>query len=222
MVFLVLIIVVLLITICLGLYIKIEIIIRIQEDDTFQGISLLINSRFYKAHRLYDYSDPNLRLFESIIIAAIEHHQSGKAQPTKPLDLMGIIKQTVTGFPIRSLYELSRGTDMFRTLLEHTIVEKLEWVSLVGGRDALYTALGTGLCWLLKGIMISALGSQCNLRRIFLDVKPDFANPVFISNFKCILKIRLVHIIIIETHAIAIKVRWCMNGNTAGAAEPSH
>ncbi len=222
MTFWILIIALLFITIGLCLYIRIEIILRIQENDTYQGISLLVDSRFYKAHKKYDYTDPNLRLFESLLIAAIEHYQAGKDHPPEPPDLMGIIKQIVIGFPIRSLYELSRGTDMVKTLIEHVIVEKLEWVSLVGGKDALYTALGTGMCWSVKGMLISFLGSQCNLHRILLDVKPDFANPGFSSNFKCILKIRLVHIIIIETHAIAIKVRWCMNGNTAGAAEPSH
>jgi hypothetical protein len=107
-------------------------------------------------------------------------------------------------------------------MLQNIIVEKLEWISIVGSKDALYTALGTGMCWTLKGIVISAIGSQCSLRHILLDVKPDFTNQGFSSNFKCILKIRLVNIIRIETHAIAIKVRWCINGNTAGAAEPSH
>ncbi len=213
----------LLITIGLSLYIKAEITLKVREDESFQGVSLQINSRFYKVTRQYDYTDPKLRLLESILISAIEHHQSDSIQKTASAGTQEVIMQAFKGFPIRSLFELCTGNSrMFIIVLRYTVVEKLEWISTVGSKDALYTALSTGMCWTIKGIVIGALSSRCSLRHLCLDVRPDFVNPAFLSSFTCILKMRLVHIMIIEIYAIVIKVRWCMNGFTTGTAEPSH
>lgn len=215
----------LLIAICLSLYIKAEIILKVREDESYQGISLQINSRFYKVNRQYDYTDPKLRLLESILISAIEHHKSKSdtVRQTAPPGIQEVIMQAFKGFPVRSIFELSRGNFyILNTALRYMIVDRLEWISTVGSKDALYTALSTGMCWTLKGILIGVLSSRCSLRHLLVDVRPDFANPVFLSSFTCILKMRLVHIMIIEIYAIVIKVRWCMNGFTARTAEPSH
>lgn len=210
----------LLITFCLSLYIKAEIFVKVREDDSYQGISLQINSRFYKVNHQYDYTDPKLRLLESILVSAFEHRQSDTVKPT---DTHEVIMQAFKGIPIRSLFRFCSGNyHMIIMVLRYIVVEKLEWISTVGSKDALYTALSTGMCWTLKGILIGALSSRCSLKHLWLDVRPDFANPAFLSSFTCILKMRLVHIMIIVIYAIVIKVRWCMNGFTARTAEPSH
>jgi len=215
----------LLIAVLLFLYVKAEIICKVHEDESYKGISLQINSRFYKINHQYDYTTKHLRLLESFIVTTIEERlvhdrqidASGSAQA-----LIDLLK----GFPIRTIFELSRSDiAMCRVALRYTVVDKLEWISTVGSRDALYTALSTGLCWTIKGIAIGALSSQCSLRNIVLEVNPDFVTPAFFSSFTCILKMRMVHIIIIVIDAIVIKVRWCINGfaaRTARTAEPSH
>jgi hypothetical protein len=223
MAFWILVIVFLLIIICLSLYIKAEIILQVSEDEYFQGISLRINSRFYKANRQYDYTDPKLRLLESILISAVQNRNSDTGRQIASPGIHDVFIQALKGFPVRSLFELSRGNyGIIKKILRYTIVEDLEWKSTVGSKDALFTALITGMCWSLKGILIGILSSRCSLRHLSMDVKPDFVNPAFLSNFRCILKIRLVHIMIIEIYAIVIKVRWCINGFTARTAEPSH
>jgi hypothetical protein len=212
-----------LIIICLSLYIKAEIILEVREDEFFQGMSLQINSRFYKVDRQYDYTDPKLRLLESILVSAIEHRKSDTDQQIMSPGMQEVFRQLFKGFPVRSFFELSRANShILKNVLRYTIVEKLEWISTVGSKDAFYTALSTGMCWTLKGILIGALSSRCSLRRLLVDVRPDFANPAFLSRFSCILKMRMVHIIIIEIYAIAKKVRWCINGFTARTTEPSH
>jgi len=211
------------IIIFLSLYIKAKVMVRIREDKSFQGISLEINSRFYKTKRQYDYTDPNFRLIESILISAIEDRKDNTKIQTACSgnyeEFLGILR----GFPIKSMARISmENYQTLSTVLKYTVVEKLEWISTVGSKDALITALSTGVCWAFKGTLIGVLSSKCRLRHINLDVKPDFTTPAFLSTFTCILKIRMVHIIIIETHAIAIKVRWCMNGSAARTAESSH
>jgi hypothetical protein len=223
MAFWILVIMFLLIIISLSLYVKAEIILTVREDEFFQGILLRINSRFYKLNRQYDYTDPKLRLLESILISAALHRKSDAGQKTASPGIHDVFIQAFKGFPVGSLFELSKGnTRVIKTILRYTIVENLEWKSTVGSKDALFTALSTGMCWTLKGILIGTLSSRCSLRHLSMDVKPDFVNPAFLSNFRCILKIRLVHIIIIEIYAIVIKVRWCINGFTARTAESSH
>jgi len=211
------------IIIFLSSYIKARVIIKIQEDKSYQGISLEITSRFYKTKRQYDYTDPNFRLIESILISAIgDRMDNTKAQNTSSNDCEDF-RRLMRDFPVKALLRLSAESyKTFNNVLKHTVVEKIEWISTVGSKDALMTALSTGVCWAFKGTLIGVLSSKCRLGHINLDVKPDFTTPAFLSTFTCILKIRMVHIIIIETHAIVIKVRWCMNGFTARTAESSH
>jgi len=212
----------LLIAVLLFLYVKAEILCELQEDESFQGITLQIKSLFYKINHQYDYTTEHLRLLESFMVTTIEE----RLVHDKQVDASGSAQAFIDllkGFPIRTIFELSRSDiALCRTALRFTEVDKLEWISTVGSKDALYTALSTGLCWTLKGIAIGALSSQCSLRSIVLEVKPDFVNPAFFSSFTCILKMRMVHIIIIVIYAIVIKVRWCINGFTARIAEPSH
>ncbi|MDD4801405.1 MAG: DUF2953 domain-containing protein [Syntrophomonas sp.] len=222
MTFWVLAICILLMALVLSLYVKAEIILKVREDEIFQGISLQVNSRLYKADRNYDYTDSNLRLLESILISAVWQNKTNKNKPSASPDLLEVLWQASKGFPIRSLFELCRGnSDLIIMTLRYIVVEKLDWISTVGSKDALHTALGTGMCWTLKGIIIGILSSRCSLAGLRLDVKADFDNPSFLSSFTCILKMRLVHIIIIEIYAIIIKVRWCLNGFSA-RTEPSH
>jgi len=212
----------LLIAVLLFLYVKAEILCEVQEDDSFQGITLQIKSRFYKINHQYDYTCKHLRLLESFIVSTIEERLNYDRQTDSSSSSRALI-DLLKGFPIHTIFELSRS-DIFlcRSALRYTVVDKLEWISTVGSKDALYTALSTGLCWTIKGIAIGALSSQCRLRNIVLDVKPNFVTPAFFSSFTCILKIRMVHIITIVIYAIVIKVRWCINGFTARTAEPSH
>jgi len=196
----------LLIVICLSLYFKAEVILEVREEELFQGMSLQINSRFYKLNRQYDYTDPKFRLLESILISAIEHRKSDNGQQIASPGMQKVFRQLFKGFPVRRLFELSReNSRILNNVLRHTIVDNLEWISTVGSKDALYTALSIGMCWTLKGILIGVLSSRCSLRHLLVDVRPDFANPVFLSRFTCILKMRMVHIIIIEIYAIVKK-----------------
>jgi len=194
------------------LYIKAEIIIVIREDESCQGFQVQIHSLFYQINRCYNYTDPQLRLLESILLVAIEKRQTDHQTPTISSDKAEDFIQRLKGFPSRNIGRLTmENRDIFVIVLRYIIVEELEWVSTVGSQDALHTALNTGLCWALKGSIMGVL-----------NVKPDFSNPHFLSNFRCILKMRTVHIIIVEAYASVIKVRWCINGFAAGTTQSSH
>lgn len=212
---------------CLSLYVKVDVDITIREDESFQGVNLRLHSLFYKFSKQYDYTDPHLRLIESVLLEAFRNI---KIPPHNPATILPENKKYLSffrGHPIKyiALRALEDGQVM-NFSLKYLLVDRLEWKSVVGCKDALHTALGTGACWALKGTVIGVLSSKCKLSRLVLDVKPDFMTPAFFSRITCILKMRTVHIIIIEMFILAKKVRWCINGlrtgSGAGAVQTSH
>jgi hypothetical protein len=103
-------------------------------------------------------------------------------------------------------------------------MEKVEWKTTVGINDAMYTAIITGLFWSIKGVIISIASRKSRLQNLTIDVQPDFSRTAITSRLICILKMRIVHIIIINTYAFVLKVRRYINGYGTGktTAKSSH
>lgn len=206
----------------LSIYIKSEIIINMREDGLFQGLNLKIRSCFYKINNQYDYTDPGLRLWESILIAGLfkgpNHLNTPNEAPLGYYEYLSFLK----GSPLKDWDSLSSKLKILALVLRFAIVERLEWKSTVGSRDALHTALAAGAGWALQGVIIGMLSNKCRLQRVEMDVRPDFTNPAFFSRLSCILKLRMVHIMIIELYVLVLKVRWWINGIRAGTVQPSH
>ncbi len=208
----------LIITILLFSFIKVEVILKVRDDVNFQGISMQIDSRFYKQERNYDYTDPKLSLIESLIISTLENRING--QNSLLNDYHEETLQTITSLIVKDIFRLSTvNYDMFKIVLGHITVNKLEWKTTVGFQDAFHTAISTGVFWAIKGTFISMLSSKCHLNNLVVDVRPNFTNPIFLSSFICIFKIRTVHIIIMS---MRLKVRWWINGYTARKSSTSN
>ncbi len=203
------IIVILLIVVLLSLKIKIEIIIIVHEDELDQGLQLKIHAFMYNSQHNYEYTDPRLRLWESLLIDVMNNrtHQEEQGWLQK---IRAIRKHSLEN---RTIFDLAS---------QYIFIDELEWTTQVGSQDALYTAMGTGWCWALQGTIIAWLSNHFKLGKVKIDVKPNFTVPAFLSNCRCILKIRMVHIIIIKAYASAIKVRGRINGFTARTIQSSH
>ncbi len=211
----------------LFIYIKVEVRVSVREDESYKGVNFKIHSLFYQFTRELDYSDPHLRLLESLLISAF-----GKIKkPSRPaVTILPENKKYISFFrnhPLKYMALCALQDGQVMTFgLKYLLVENLEWKSVVGSKDAMRTALDTGICWAMKGAAIGVLSSRCKLDRLFLDVKPDFMRPAFNSTLTCILKMRTVHIIIIEMFILAKKVRWCIDGlrtrTGARAVQPSN
>ncbi len=105
---------------------------------------------------------------------------------------------------------------------QYLVVERLDWCSGIGLNDAMYTAIGSGGLWAVKGMLVGFLSSKSRLQDINLQVEPDFNGEKVVSHLNCILKIRIVHIILITFYFLVLIVRGYFNGFTARKAEPSH
>lgn len=119
---------------------------------------------------------------------------------------------------------LSTGSyyHLFNFSTQYLVIERLDWSSNIGLNDAMYTAIGSGGLWAVKGMLVGFLSSKSRLQDINLQVEPDFNGEKVVSRLYCILKMRIVHIILITFYFLVLIVRGYFNGFTARKAEPSH
>lgn len=198
-----------------------NIIVELFEQDHLQGIKLDIKIPFYRKKEEYDFSDPKLRLLEAMLV---DRMTSGSSADQSGFNLATLkaVGQKIAAFLHTPPLEKTHF-DILIKALSFTVVEKLEWKTTAGGHDAMYAALRTGCFWALQSWVVVFISTHCRLNRLQLAVEPDFANNIFISNFACILKMRIVHIIIIVLYILAWKVRWWIDGlSTDPTEQPSH
>jgi len=111
---------------------------------------------------------------------------------------------------------------LFNFGAQYLVIERLDWSSSIGLNDAMYTAIGSGGLWAVKGTLVGFLSSKSRLQDINLQIEPDFNGEKVVSRLYCILKMRIVHIILITFYFFVLIVRGYFNGFTARTAEPSH
>ena len=109
---------------------------------------------------------------------------------------------------------------ILRLILGSILVKKLEWNSIIGFENAMYTAIGAGSLWAIKGNLLSFLSSVTHLEACFVHVQPDFSTSTLSSQICCILKLRIVHIILIVVYAFGLNVRGYWRG-ISRKAKPS-
>lgn len=93
-----------------------------------------------------------------------------------------------------------------RLLLGMMVIQRLEWRSVVGMGDAMGTALLNGALWAFKGWVVSWLSRHANLKKLDLNITPNFSEKSFESRLYCIFKIRLAHIIFMTVYLLVLKV----------------
>lgn len=92
-------------------------------------------------------------------------------------------------------------------LFRFMMIKKISWRTSLGLDDAYQTAISSGYLWAVKGATISILSSQSSLNGLTLEVIPDYLQIGVDSNFECIFKLRLVHIIRIQVHLWVLAMR---------------
>lgn len=108
-------------------------------------------------------------------------------------------------------HTIKRSTNFF-PYLDYCIIDKLTWLSTIGLEEADKTGFYTGSLWAMKGIFLSLLTSKVKLRDLQLNINPDFSHKVLSSQFSCILRIKIVHIIRIRISLFLARVRGYYRG----------
>jgi hypothetical protein len=204
-------------------FFKAEIIIEIIEDGNTRGLHMAFNSRLLRLKSHYNYTDTRFNLLESILITLYESRFEKSRHEHNELDYSAILKLFIRNLPMRSIINFSlQSLNLFKWVLHFTSIQKLEWHTSIGTGQADRTAIGTGFGWALKGVLIGQLNSYCRFEQLDINVNPDFVHQILKSRLVCIFKIRTVHIIYIQLYAIAMKVRWYVNGFTARIGQSPH
>lgn len=175
------------------IYFRFQVIMNIQNEES--GLVLLIEiiPPLKQLSRKYRYSGYDL-------LDIIQRNLALQSSPAR----------RIMAFFIRSnrkINYLLNYTHVFNFTAKHTIIEKIEWKTRIGTDDAMYTAFITGLIWTVKGAAIGNISRKSQLQSFHINVQPDFNKAAITSKLICILKMRIVHIIIIATYAFVLKVR---------------
>ncbi|HZK43950.1 MAG TPA: DUF2953 domain-containing protein [Syntrophomonadaceae bacterium] len=121
---------------------------------------------------------------------------------------------------VKRLASIQKDINDFYYYLQHSQVDDLVWVSTIAFEDAAKTGLYSGVLWAFKGTFLSILSSICKLNKFQIEVNPNFANTtssVINSEFTCILRIRIVHIMFISISIFFAKVWGYCNGSRTTA-----
>lgn len=201
-------------------YITFRMEIIVTDNDQFQGIQIRFGLPVYRFEQIYDYTDPRLSFLEALLVDRWERSIGSKKdwnwQHIK--DIFKISKR------IHLLSDWEQQTfNIIKKALGYTVIEKISWQGRVGGRNAMWAALNTGMLWTIIGLGVTFLANISCLKKVQLAVEPDYLSAEFNSQIDCILKMRIVHIITIAFYLIVWKVRWWINGFSANTRQqPSY
>jgi hypothetical protein len=181
-------------------YIKVSISLKLVSNSDNTILTMKITSIFKPLQKEYLLHD-----FNTILNYLDNALSKNKKKPEEEAQL-----------PSGSYYR------MFNLATRYLVVEQLDWHSYLGLNDAMYTAVGSGSLWALKGMLIGFLSSKSTLQDINIKVEPEFNEEKLVSQLYCILKMRIVHIILILVYFFFLIVRGFFNGFATGKAEPSY
>lgn len=87
-------------------------------------------------------------------------------------------------------------------------VEKLSLKIVIGTNNACYTGILTGLLWSSIGIIVSFFNAKNFLNKDSFIIISDFENKIFLIDFSCIIKMKIVHIIVIGFKILSYKIAY--------------
>ena len=111
-------------------YRKYSIEIELQETSQFQGVQLRARLPLYTFEQIYDYSDPQLNLLESMLLDRLDKGFSGKVA----FD-WGVLRRFLISVSRIKLFSNWERQSIFilKKILAFTVIEKLQWEALWGG-----------------------------------------------------------------------------------------
>lgn len=188
------------------LYIKVSINVEFFTSPGNTMLTIKVSSIFNQLQKRYPLRDFNT--IYTYISEAWKKRKEKKEDPPK--------SESKGKLSSRTYYSLVTFA------MKRMVVERLDWKSYIGLDDAMFTALSSGGLWAVKGIITGVLSSKTRLQDINLQVEPDFNSDKLVSHIYCILKMRIVHIILIAFYFLVLTVRGYINGYRPGKADPSH
>lgn len=123
-------------------------------------------------------------------------NQKIKQRKESPLSFENF-KENVSDF--KEMYETSKADlkDMLSYVRHHLSVERIDFEIRFGFDNAAATGISTGAIWGMGSFILKVIDTLLGIKKINMQVNPDFNNKIFEIYSKTILIMRPIHFIII-------------------------
>ncbi|QGT99898.1 hypothetical protein SYNTR_1305 [Candidatus Syntrophocurvum alkaliphilum] len=197
------------------LYIKIQLTIKVIEEDNSKALVIEFIPNVKKFKKEYKFNNLDIEfLYKMFALESNIEKEDFKGEPVSEEEQLTLINK-ILKFNTNFKVALQQAKDTYKftsLILSFIVFDKIIWKTKVGLNDAMHTAVSVGGFWAIKGIIISTLSNFATINKIELDVKPDYTKTDFFTYLNSIIKMRIVHIIIILILVFALKVRGYLNG----------
>lgn len=113
---------------------------------------------------------------------------------------------------LNNICKLNNYKPIIYYIFDKIKVNRIIWHTQIGLQDAALTAYITGLLWSIKSIITSFLSTRTYTKNIDIDILPKYNNKEFEIYFNCIIRIKLVNIIIAGIKKSKIIKKGCVLG----------
>jgi len=116
------------------------------------------------------------------------------------------LNKLIEGYKRASKMKEMLGT-MLIYLSDKIVIRRLNWDTRIGLDDAALTGISTGILWTFKNLIISFILNHKEIKDLNIDIVPEFNSLVLETDFYCIIKLKMVYIIIAGLNGIKVKIK---------------
>ncbi len=98
-------------------------------------------------------------------------------------------------------------SDTFRYILNKISISSLSCTSKIGLGDAALTGIAYGTAWIIVGTLLNIILNQKDVKEMSINLYPDFNENILEFDFFCIIKLKIVHIIIAGLKGIKVFIK---------------
>ena len=127
----------------------------------------------------------------------LENKKQKKLQKKESPITFENFKENIDDF--KEIYSTSKSelSEMLSYVRRHLTVQNVDFEIRFGFDNAAITGISTGAIWTMGSFILKAIDSLVGIKKINMQVNPDFNNKVFEVSSKFILIMRPIHFIIV-------------------------
>ncbi|KNF07431.1 protein of unknown function DUF2953 [Gottschalkia purinilytica] len=187
-------------------YVVINIESNIYGKDSYLKINFMILKGLIKFNYeipfldiIWGRNEPILKLKSSIE----EKSTNKKIDYQKDyLDFKEILKKLEIISDYKKIY-----IDSVEYILKKIRIKRINWNTEIGVSDAAITSILYGIINIIKVFIIQIFFGDKEVEELYVNIIPDFGKTIFKADFDCIIKIKLVDIIIGGYKALKVKIK---------------
>ncbi len=165
----------------------INIVIKYESDKNMLIVEILLFNRLIRLKSSF---------FDRLLNKYISNINIGNEKIKKSLDNLN-----------KSIKRLIKLNKSAKYLLRVTSIEKLNWKTKIGFKDAALTGFTVGIIWASKQSILSSPILNINRKKVSVDVIPKYNDYFLDVMFDCIIRFKIVYIIIAGLIVLRAKLK---------------